>query len=163
MGETVWENIAYGLQTRSRLGAIDAARRAGVHEVLSSLRDGYDTLVGERGSALSGGQRQCVAFARAMARNAAIILLDEPAAGLDAETEAVLLDSLGRLAEGRTMVHVTHHITTVADADRITLLAQGRVAEEGSHRELLAAGGAYTSLHQSRGHLSVFVPSEQVS
>ncbi|MDA8207380.1 MAG: ABC transporter ATP-binding protein [Actinomycetota bacterium] len=163
MGETVWENIAYGLQTRSRLGAIDAARRAGVHEVLSSLRDGYDTLVGERGSALSGGQRQCVAFARAMARNAAIILLDEPAAGLDAETEAVLLDSLGRLAEGRTMVHVTHHITTVADADRITLLAQGRVVEEGSHRELLAAGGAYTSLHQSRGHLSVFVPSEQVS
>ncbi|MDA8374725.1 MAG: ABC transporter ATP-binding protein [Actinomycetota bacterium] len=163
MGETVWENIAYGLQTRSRLGAIDAAKRAGVHEVLSSLRDGYDTLVGERGSALSGGQRQCVAFARAMARNAAIILLDEPAAGLDAETEAVLLDALGRLAEGRTMVHVTHHITTVANADRITLLSQGRVVEEGSHRELLAAEGAYTSLHQSRGHLSVFVPAEQVS
>ncbi|MDA8209469.1 MAG: ABC transporter ATP-binding protein, partial [Actinomycetota bacterium] len=163
MGETVWENIAYGLQTRSRLGAIDAAKRAGVHEVLSSLRDGYDTLVGERGSALSGGQRQCVAFARAMARNAAIILLDEPAAGLDTETEAVLLDALERLAEGRTMVHVTHHITTVANADRITLLSQGRVVEEGSHSELLAAEGAYTSLHQSRGHLSVFVPAEQVS
>ena len=163
MGETVWENIAYGLQTRSRLGAIEAAKRAGVDEVLSALRDGYDTVVGERGTALSGGQRQCVAFARAMARNAPVILLDEPAAGLDAETESVLLEALRRLAEGRTMVHVTHHMATVTDADQITLLSQGRVAEEGSHRELLAAGRAYRALHDSRGHLSVLRPTEQVS
>ncbi len=163
MGETVWENIAYGLQTRSRLGAIEAAKRAGVDEVLSALRDGYDTVVGERGTALSGGQRQCVAFARAMARNAPIILLDEPAAGLDAETESVLLEALRRLAEGRTMVHVTHHMATVTDADQITLLSQGRVAEEGSHRELLAAGRAYRALHDSRGRLSVLRPTEQVS
>ena len=155
LGGTVWENIAYGFEIPSRSAAVAAARNAGVHEVLGSLREGYDTLVGERGSGLSGGQRQCVAVARAMARNASIILLDEPTTGLDAQTETVLLEALNRLCEGRTSVFVTHHLAAIQDADAITVLAHGQVVEQGKHQELLGARGTYWMLQQSGVHISV--------
>ncbi len=148
---TVWENICFGSPLATRARAIAAARQVGVHEVLSALRDGYDTEVGEGGSGLSGGQRQCVAIARAMVRNAPIILLDEPTTGLDATTESTVLEALRRLTEGRTTLLVSHQLAAVHDADRITVLAGGRVVEQGSHLELLGAGRAYSALHRSFG------------
>ncbi len=155
LAETVWENIIYGSGRRTRDEAIAVARAAGVHEVIASLRDGFDTRVGERGRLLSGGQRQCIAVARAMARDARVVLLDEPTTGLDAETESVLLDALERLSEGRTTIHVTHQLRHVRHADRITLLEHGRVREEGTRADLVGAKSAYWRLEQ----LSVFEPS----
>ncbi len=155
MSATVWENICYGSSAISKETAIKAAKQAGVHEVVESLRDGYDTFTGERGGALSGGQKQCVAFARAVAKTAPIILLDEPASGLDVATEAVLLRSLEKLADGRTLIHITHHIDTVLEADSITLLSKGEVVEQGSHKDLLALGKDYFKLHQVKDFASV--------
>ena len=155
LAETVWENITYGAGHQTRDEAIAVARAAGVHEVIASLRDGYDTKVGERGRLLSGGQRQCIAVARAMARDARVVLLDEPTTGLDAKTESVLLDALERLSEGRTTIHVTHQLRHVRHADRITLLEHGRVREEGTRADLVGARAAYWRLEQ----LSVFEAS----
>ncbi len=146
---TVWENISYGTPGAERKDAVIAARAAGVHEVISGLPRGYDTIVGERGTALSGGQRQCVAVARAMARNTPILLLDEPTTGLDAETESILLEALDRLSEGRTTLFVTHHLRAIHNADRITVLANGRIVEQGTHGDLLASKTAYWRLQQS--------------
>ncbi len=146
---TVWENIAYGADgpRLSREASIAAARAAGVDEVLEGLRDGYDTLVSERGSTLSGGQKQCISVARAMARDPRVLVLDEPTTGLDAKAEAVLVAALDRLAEGRTTVVVSHQLGAVQGADQIVLLDNGRVVEQGTHRELLAARSRYWDLH----------------
>lgn len=146
---TIWENIAYGRPGASRRDAVAAARAAGVHDVISALPHGYDTVVGERGTAVSGGQRQCVAVARAMARDATILLLDEPTTGLDAETEGILLEALERLSEGRTTLFVTHHLRAIHNADRITVLADGKIAEQGTHDTLLESKTAYWRLQQS--------------
>ncbi len=148
---TVWENIAYGSPAASRSDAVAAARAVGVHEVLSALRDGYETEVGEGGTGLSGGQRQCVSMARAMVRDAPILLLDEPTTGLDAATESVVLAALERLCEGRTTLMVSHQLKAVRNADAITVLSNGRVVEQGTHGELLAAGKAYSRLHRFSG------------
>ncbi len=146
---TVWENIAYGAvgSRLSRAESIAAARAAGVDEVLESLRDGYDTLVSERGSTLSGGQRQCISVARAMARDPRVLVLDEPTTGLDAKAEAVLVAALDRLAEGRTTIVVSHQLGAVKGADQIVLLDHGRIVERGTHRELLEARSRYWDLH----------------
>jgi ATP-binding cassette subfamily B protein len=148
---TVWENITYGSPRALRADAVAAAREVGVHYVLAALRDGYDTLAGEAGSGLSGGQRQCVAIARAMVRNAPILLLDEPTTGLDATTELVVLTALDRLCEGRTTLMVSHQLKAVHGADEITVLSKGRIVEQGTHATLLEAGNAYSTLHHSAG------------
>ena len=144
----VWENIAYGGNEISRDGAIAAARAAGVHEVIAGLPDGYDTLISERGATLSGGQRQCVAVARAMARDAPVLLLDEPTVGLDAEAEMLLVGALARLSEGRTTIVVSHQLQAVRDADQIAVLEGGRIAEAGTHRDLLRARSTYWRLQE---------------
>ncbi len=146
---TVWENIAYGAAgpRLSREAAIDAARAAGVDEVLESLPDGYDTLVSERGSTLSGGQKQSISVARAMARDPRVLVLDEPTTGLDAKAESLLLAALERLADGRTTIVVSHQLGAVQRADQIVLLDGGRVAERGTHTELLEARRGYWHLH----------------
>ena len=166
---TVWENIAYGADglRLSREASIAAARAAGVDEVLEGLRDGYDTLVSERGSTLSGGQKQCISVARAMARDPRVLVLDEPTTGLDAKAEAVLVAALDRLAEGRTTVIVSHQLGAVQGADQIVLLDNGRVVERGTHRELLAARSRYWDLHSVQvgrlapvavdGHISTLI------
>jgi len=146
---TVWENIIYGSPWTSRSDAVAAARAVGVHEVLAGLRCGYDTEVGEAGSGLSGGQRQCVAVARAMARDAKVLLLDEPTTGLDATTQCVVIEALGRLSEGRTTLIVSHQLTAVYNADRITVLSHGRMIEHGTHGQLLTAGTAYRDLYSA--------------
>ncbi|MHB8460385.1 MAG: ABC transporter ATP-binding protein [Candidatus Limnocylindrales bacterium] len=146
---TVWENIAYGAAgpRLSREASIAAARAAGVDEVLEGLRDGYDTLVSERGSTLSGGQKQCISVARAMARDPRVLVLDEPTTGLDARAEAVLVAALDRLAQGRTTIVVSHQLGAVQGADQIVLLDHGRIVERGTHRELLEARSRYWDLH----------------
>jgi ATP-binding cassette subfamily B protein/subfamily B ATP-binding cassette protein MsbA len=143
---SVWENIAYGLGVWSRDAAIRAARSAGVHDVIDNLPEGYDTLVAERGASLSGGQRQCVALARAVARDAPIVLLDEPTTGLDVEIEAVLLHALDRVGSGRTSIMVSHQFSAVRGADMIAVLQDGRIVECGTHQDLSRSGRTYARL-----------------
>ncbi|HUY61378.1 MAG TPA: ABC transporter ATP-binding protein [Candidatus Dormibacteraeota bacterium] len=156
---TVLENILYGHPRPDRALAVAAARAAGVEGVIEALRDGYDTVVGERGSTLSGGQRQCLAVARAMARNAPVLLLDEPTVGMDAELESVLLAALDRLAEGRTTITVSHQLWGLRQADQIAVLVDGRIAETGTHESLLRAGQTYSRLQGLQGPVPVLAGS----
>lgn len=148
----VWENIAYGAAgTRiSRDEAIAAARTAGVDGILERLSEGFDTIVSERGATLSGGQRQAISMARAMARDPRVLVLDEPTTGLDATAEALLLRALDRLAAGRTTVIISHQLGAVRAADRIAVIDRGRVVESGTHQDLLRARGRYWRLHEAQ-------------
>ncbi|MDE3205378.1 MAG: ABC transporter ATP-binding protein [Acidobacteriota bacterium] len=143
---TLWENIAYGLAAPTRSAAVQAAKAAGVHEIIDSLPEGYDGLVAERGGSLSGGQRQCVALARAVARQAPILLLDEPTTGLDVEIASVLLSALDRVCEGRTTVMISHELRAVRGADTIAVIDRGRLVEVGTHGELSRSGRTYAHL-----------------
>lgn len=145
---TIRENIAHGSRgvTRTRIEA--AARLANAHGFISRLPDGYDTLVGERGATLSAGQRQRLAIARAAVRDAPILILDEPTAGLDEENERAVVEALGRLAEDRTTLHVTHDLGQASRADLIVYLERGQVREHGSHLDLMRRGGRYASLYR---------------
>jgi ATP-binding cassette, subfamily B, bacterial len=124
---TVWENIAYGQPGASRPEAVAAARSAGVDTVISDLPQGFDTVIAERGASLSGGQRQCIALARAMVRDAPILLLDEPTTGLDTGIERLLLDALDRVGEGRTTILVSHQPAALARAGQLVTVAEGRI------------------------------------
>lgn len=124
---TVWENIAYGGTTMSREAAIAAARAAGVYNVLASLNDGFDTIVAERGMSLSGGQRQCLSLARAMARAPHLVLLDEPTTGLDVQAQGVLMEALARLSKKQTTFIISHDPSAVRDVDLVVVLEGGRV------------------------------------
>ena len=130
---------------------------AHAHEFIERLPDGYDTLIGERGATLSGGERQRLALARAMVRDAPIVVLDEPTTGLDASAEALVLDGMGRLMRGRTVLVIAHRLSTISRADLILVVEHGRIVERGTHDSLLAAGGRYRELFelQSRGQVAV--------
>jgi ATP-binding cassette subfamily B protein len=148
MGVSIRENIAYGAIGRKGEPADDAeieamARAARAHEFIAQLPKGYDTIIGERGATLSGGQRQRLAIARALMRDAPILLLDEPMTGLDPLSEQAVMEALEALTRKRTTLVIAHHLSTILRADRIVFLREGRVVEEGAHRELLARGGAY--------------------
>ncbi len=144
--DTVRANIAYGRPTASEDEIREAASLAGAAEFIEALPDGYDTVVGERGTKLSGGQRQRVSIARALLKNAPILLLDEATSSLDNESERAVQTALAMLMEGRTTLIVAHRLSTVRQADRIVVMGAGEILETGPHEELLARNGAYARL-----------------
>jgi ABC-type multidrug transport system fused ATPase/permease subunit len=123
---------------------------ANAHDFISRMPLGYDTLVGDRGSTLSGGQRQRIGIARVVIRNSPILLLDEPTAALDSESEKLVIDSLQKLMKGRTVIAIAHRLSTIRDADQIVVIANGIVAENGTHDELMALNGTYAKLHRTQ-------------
>jgi subfamily B ATP-binding cassette protein MsbA len=145
---TIRENIAYGRPGATEEEIIAAAKLANAHDFISAMPGGYGTLVGERGLTLSGGQRQRVGIARAIIRNSPILILDEPTAALDTESERLVIEGLERLMKGRTVITIAHRLSTIRDADKIIVLKDGVVAEEGTHDELLARNGVYAELHR---------------
>ncbi|WP_430476031.1 ABC transporter ATP-binding protein [Thalassospira lucentensis] len=145
--DTVRANIAYGRAGATEAEIEDAARHAAAHDFILLLEEGYDTIVGENGVKLSGGQRQRIAIARAMLKNAPILLLDEATSALDTESERHIQGALAELMKGRTTLVIAHRLSTIVDADKICVINNGRVTEQGKHEELLALGGAYANLY----------------
>ncbi|WP_441231317.1 ABC transporter ATP-binding protein [Tardiphaga sp. 215_C5_N2_1] len=143
---TIRENIAYGRPGATDDEIVAAAKIANADEFISRMPHGYDSMVGERGDTLSGGQRQRIGIARAVVRNSPIMILDEPTAALDPESEALVIEALRRLMQGRTVIMIAHRLSTIRDADKIIVLKDGVVAEQGSNDELIAQGGIYAEL-----------------
>jgi ATP-binding cassette subfamily B protein len=152
---TLAENISYGKPEANKQAIVKAAKLAHAHEFINELPDKYDTLVGERGIKLSGGQRQRIAIARAMLKDAPILVLDEATSALDSESEKLIQDALWKLMEGRTAIVIAHRLSTIQKMDRIVVLENGQIAEEGDHKKLLADKGVYAMLwaHQSGGFI----------
>ena len=150
---TVYDNIAYGRPGASREEVIEAAKRAGAHDFIMELKNGYDTYVGERGVKLSGGQKQRISIARVFIKNPAILILDEATSALDNESEFAVAQSLNRLSEGRTTLTIAHRLASIRNSDRILVLTQEGIVEEGSHDELLEKHGIYYQFYHMADQL----------
>jgi ABC-type multidrug transport system fused ATPase/permease subunit len=147
---TIRDNIAYGRAGATNDEILEAAKLANADEFIARMPHGYDTLVGDRGETLSGGQRQRIGIARAIIRNNPILILDEPTAALDTESERAVIEALDRLMRGRTVITIAHRLSTIRNCDKILVLKDGVVAEEGTHDELLALGGVYADLYRAQ-------------
>lgn len=147
---SVADNIAYGKGSATRDEIVAAAKLANADGFISEMPQGYDTFVGDRGDTLSGGQRQRIGIARAIIRNNPILILDEPTAALDAESERLVMEALTRLMRGRTVITIAHRLSTIRDANKIVVLTQGVLAEQGNHDELMALGGVYAGLYHAQ-------------
>lgn len=148
---SIADNIRMGKQSASHADVIEAAKQAGAHDFIIGLPDGYATPCGERGYSLSGGQAGRIAIARAFLKDADLLILDEPTANLDPDSEAIILEALERLRVGRTVVNVAHRLDTIRDADLIVVLREGRVVETGDHASLMALGGQYAQMRGDDG------------
>jgi ABC-type multidrug transport system fused ATPase/permease subunit len=153
---TLADNIRYGRPEATDEDVIAASKRAFAHDFVQTLPKGYNTLVGERGIKLSGGQRQRIAIARAILKNAPILILDEATSALDSESEAAVQQAMADVMKDKTVIAIAHRLSTIAHLDRLIVLDQGRIVEDGSHAELLAKGGLYAQLwaRQSGGFLT---------
>jgi ABC-type multidrug transport system fused ATPase/permease subunit len=147
---TVRSNIAYGRPGASEREIFEAAKLANAHDFILRMPQGYDTQVGERGLTLSGGERQRIGIARTIIRNSPILILDEPTASLDSESEKIVIEALERAMKGRTVITIAHRLSTIRDADKILVLKDGLVHEEGSHDQLVALGGLYAQLYRTQ-------------
>ena len=145
---SVWDNIAYGKPDATRSQILRAAKLANADEFIEKLPNGYRTMVGERGATLSGGQRQRLAIARAIIRDTPILILDEPTSGLDSASEQIVIEALDRLMESKTSIVVTHHLRAIRQADIVFVVKDAELVEQGTHEELLAAGGLYAELYK---------------
>jgi ATP-binding cassette subfamily B protein len=144
--DTIAYNIAYGRPNASQQDITAAARAACIHDFIESLPDGYDTMVGERGLKLSGGEKQRVAIARTVLKNPAILVFDEATSALDSHAEQAIQAQLKDIARDRTTLVIAHRLSTIADAAQILVMSQGRIVERGSHAELLAKQGLYADM-----------------
>jgi ATP-binding cassette subfamily B protein len=144
--DTIGYNIAYGREGATRDDVIAAAKAAKIHDFVVDLPDGYETTVGERGLKLSGGEKQRVGIARTLLKNPPILLLDEATSALDTETERDIQDSLKSMSTGRSVITIAHRLSTIVDADKIVVLEDGHLVEQGTHDELLERGGRYSSM-----------------
>lgn len=144
---TIYDNLIYGKDGATMEEIIEAAKQAGAHNFISALPDGYNTYIGERGVKLSGGQKQRISIARVFLKNPPILLLDEATSALDNESEKLVQESLERLAKGRTTLTIAHRLTTIRNADKIIVLTEDGIAEQGSHAELMQKGGIYANMY----------------
>jgi ATP-binding cassette, subfamily B, bacterial HlyB/CyaB len=161
IGVVLQENVLFNRSVRDNIALADpampmqrviaAARLAGAHEFILELEEGYDTMVGERGSTLSGGQRQRIAIARALIADPRILIFDEATSALDYESERIVQGNMKAIADGRTVLVIAHRLSTVRMADRIVTLDRGCLVEDGSHDTLIKTGGRYASLHRLQG------------
>ncbi|HET7109121.1 MAG TPA: ABC transporter ATP-binding protein [Candidatus Acidoferrum sp.] len=158
---SVWDNIAYGKPDATPEQIMRAARQANADEFIEKLPEGYSTMIGERGATLSGGQRQRIAIARAIIRNSPILILDEPTSGLDSASEQAVIEALDRLLEGKTSIIIAHHLNAIRHANVIFVVKDSELVEQGSHEELLAAGGLYTELYKIQTSESAGLLTEQ--
>jgi ATP-binding cassette, subfamily B, bacterial len=149
---TIWENLCYGKPDADPMATIEAAQMANAHDFIMALPQGYGTMVAERGTTLSGGQRRRIAIARAIVRNTPILILDEPTTGLDAASEFAVTEALERLMKGRTCIVVAHHLDTIRRADVILVIKDASVVERGTHDELIARRGVYYELYDLQSH-----------
>jgi ABC-type multidrug transport system fused ATPase/permease subunit len=143
---TIRENISYGMPYATEEQILIASKKAAMHDFVMGLKDGYDTLVGERGIKLSGGQRQRLSIARAILKDAPIIILDEATSAVDTETERIIQENLQLLTKGKTAIMIAHRLSTLRKADNIVLLNKGNIAEIGNHDALIAQQGIYAQL-----------------
>ena len=148
--DTIYENIAYGRPEASSEEVMQAARFAHAHEFIQGLAGGYEAMVGERGIRLSGGQRQRIAIARIFLKEPEILILDEATSSLDTESEALVEEALETVMEGRTTLIIAHRLKTVQRADRVLVIDDGRILEQGSHADLVAEGGMYARLYRGQ-------------
>jgi subfamily B ATP-binding cassette protein MsbA len=146
--DTVKNNIAYGDIAKSEAQIIAAAKAANAHDFITNLPNGYDTVIGEQGAKLSGGERQRISIARALLKDAPILILDEATSSLDTEAEIEVQDALETLMKGRTTLSIAHRLSTIRNADRIIVLVNGVIVEEGTHEALLEKKGEYCKLYQ---------------
>jgi ATP-binding cassette, subfamily B, bacterial len=148
--DTVRENLRYGKPDATDEELVAAARAAAIHDHVASLPEGYDTVVGERGYKLSGGEKQRLAIARAILKNPRILILDEATSALDTQSERLIQAALAGLMVGRTTFAIAHRLSTILAADLILVLEGGRIIERGTHRDLLTRGGAYAALYAAQ-------------
>lgn len=151
---TVRENVAFGNLKASEADIIEACKKARIHDFIEQLPSGYDTIVGERGVLLSGGEKQRISIARAFLKNAPLLLLDEPTSAIDVETEGLIQAAIDELAANRTCITIAHRLSTVKNADEIMVVDKGRIVERGTHSELLKLNGAYSTLYSNDASLS---------